>query len=210
MKKTSRLSKRQDKRRLTAYLIQNSPEFAASRKLMPESLAKSLFEFVDRRMACQFGILKLSCYDLNDFYPATDRGLLWEPAVTLLTYAAWRRQDGILSAILRAGADPTAGLEIPDLERSVIRQHISSLHPQYAAWIVRTVVEMRAEGKLCEGRGCDCCQDLRPTRPLLWPCAHLTCELCFWKQSGSFSQVNAVIFLTIILASGPSPTQHTG
>ena len=189
MKKASRLSKRQDKRRATAYLIQNSPEFAASRKPMPESLVESLFDAVDRRMACQFGILKLSCFDLDEFYPTTARGLYWEPAVTLLTYASWRRQDGIVSAILRAGADPMAGIVIPEDERNVVRQNIASLPHPYAAWIVRTVVELRVDGRHCDSRACDCCQDSSPSRPLLWPCAHFTCELCLWRQSASFAQV---------------------
>ena len=145
-KKSSRCSKRQDKRKATAYLIVNNSDFAATRKDMPASLAQSLFEAIDRRMACQFGILKLSSYILDVHYPAVDRGLDWEPAVTLLTYAAWRQQDGILSAIFRAGADPTAGIDMPQADRFAIRQCLSALPSPYAAWILRTVVEMREAG----------------------------------------------------------------
>ena len=190
--KKSRSSKRQDKRRVTADLIRNSSDFAASRQSMPDTLVQTLFDAVDHRMKCRFGIIKLSAYDLDESYPVSGRGIEWEQSVTLLTYAALRCQDGIVSSLLRAGADPTAGIDISETRRCAIKDAISSLPHPYAAWIVRTVAELREQGaKLGGGRRCDDCGLSKAVRPLLWPrCSHVTCEFCFWQTAGSFSQVH--------------------
>ena len=177
---------------MTAYLIRNSSEFAASRQPMPDSLVQSLFDAIDHRMKCRFGIIKLSSYDLDESYPARDRRVEWDQSVTLLTYAALRCQDGIVSSLLRAGADPTAGVDMSETRRCAIKDTISNLPHPYAAWIVRTVVGMRAKGAThCDGKGCDDCGLSEAVRPLLWPiCSHVTCEFCFWQSAGSFHQVH--------------------
>jgi hypothetical protein len=158
---------------------------------MPDTLVKSLFDAVDHRMKCRFGIIKLSAFDLDESYPASDRGVQWEQSITLLTYAALRCQDGIVSSLLRAGADPTAGIALTEPKRCAIKDAISSLPHPYAAWIVRTVVGMRERGgTLCHGKGCDDCGVPEAARPLLWPiCSHVTCESCFWQMAESLSQV---------------------
>ena len=70
--KKSRSSKRQDKRRVTAYLIRNSSDFAASRQSMPDTLVIYLFDAGDHRMKW---IIKSSGYDLDESYSVSYRGV---------------------------------------------------------------------------------------------------------------------------------------
>ncbi|KAK3289599.1 hypothetical protein CYMTET_2977 [Cymbomonas tetramitiformis] len=127
-------------------------------------------------LAFNFGIVKLSKIELDDFYvvPLGNTQSL-EPKMTLLAYAARMGRDKVVSALLRAGGDPSARLgcscgETPHtpqmLEEETLRagegtrakislsamQYLctqtSRVLPEFGSWVMQRVAAMREDGVL--------------------------------------------------------------
>ena len=160
--------------------------------------AATFFDAIDAKDAPRFGLVKLAALDLDVPHPAPVRAQehtalsVWAPAITLLGYAALRRTDGIVAALLRAGADPSARWTPSGVTSTAgVRAYAGSLRPSYSAWVARKVVDMRRAGVLAlrsadEDAGasslCSVCGETA-TQLLAWDgaCDHLLCEPCFWR-----------------------------
>lgn len=64
-----------------------------------------MFQQIDANDINGFGIRRLVHMELNDLHPSPPC-LAWEPYVTMIGYAAWRKRERIVKGLLRAGADP--------------------------------------------------------------------------------------------------------
>ena len=158
-------------------------------------MAAELFAAIDAKDAPRFGIVKLAGLDLDVLHAAPvrveERGGplgVWAPTITLLAYAALRQRDGIVAALLRAGADPSvrwASTGVSDTEG--VQAYVASLRVCYSVWVVRKVVEMRRAGALTTAGAaaacCHVCAAATGKELLAWDgaCGHLLCEPCFWR-----------------------------
>lgn len=131
----------------------------ATRRPIDAAEAKALFYAIDSKDAAGFGIRKLSTLDLDILHEAPPC-ITWEPRITLIAYAAWRRRDHFINGLLRAGADPAARWASKPLPTGVapgsaalaavpagrVREYLLGLRPQLAVWVVRTLVLLRHAG----------------------------------------------------------------
>ena len=81
------------------------------RKALDAATAAEFFGAIDAKDAPRFGLVKLAALELDALHAAPARAhergrplSTWAPTITLLAYAALRRRDGIVAALLRAGA----------------------------------------------------------------------------------------------------------
>jgi hypothetical protein len=156
--------------------------------------AAEWFASIDAKDAPRFGLVKLVELELDGLHVAPARaqergGPLssWAPTITLLAYAALRHRDGIVAALLRAGADPSVRWSsTPNTAIVGVQAYVGSLRMPYSVWVVRRVVAMRRTGALATASGtaarCTVC-DMSGTELLAWggTCGHLLCEMCFWR-----------------------------
>lgn len=176
----------------------------AQRKALDADSAAEFFLAIDSRDAPRFGLVKLAALALDMPHAAPARaqergGALsaWAPAITLLGYAALRQTDGIVAALLRAGADPSVRWTRAGVAATAgVREYVGSLRPSYGVWVARKVVGMRRAGALASaGAGAaPCCAVCAATgtSPLLaWDgeCGHLLCESCFWRTQMAHDHV---------------------
>lgn len=173
----------------------------AERRPLSQDEATALFHAIDEKDAAGFGIRRLSTLDLDGLHEAPDC-IPWEPRVSLLYYAAWRRRDHFINALLRAGANPAARggacAHCSQPDAAAVRDYVGALRPELAAWVLRTLVRLRHAGALavqrpggsrgaCAG-GCGAAspgsgEATGICQPLAWqPCGHLCCEPCWWRH----------------------------
>ena len=172
---------------------------------LDKDAAASFFEAIDAKDAPRFGLVKLAALDLDVLHAAPVRaqepgGALtaWAPAITLLGYAALRRTDGIVAALLRAGADPSVRwTNAGPAATAGVRAYAGSLRPSYGVWVARKVVGMRRAGALASAGAnaatgcCSVCAEPGAQQLLAWDgvCGHLRCEPCFWRPQMTHDHV---------------------
>lgn len=182
----------------------------AVRRALSAEQAVEFFQRIDAKDAPAFGLVKMAALDLDTPHVPPVRkqergGCLadWAPAVTLLAYAAHRRLDGIVAALLRAGADPSArwSCAAPGDRATTpgVQAYAASLRNAYGVWVVRQVVAMRRTGALAVAAGdstaanaaarCLVCSNTG-TELLAWgDCGHRVCEPCFWAAQMAHDHV---------------------
>mmetsp|Transcript_663 Transcript_663/g.1184 ORF Transcript_663/g.1184 Transcript_663/m.1184 type:complete len:682 (+) Transcript_663:44-2089(+) len=160
----------------------------ATRRLLDPSEAKALFFAIDIKDTAGFGIRKLSTLDLDGLHEAPPC-ITWEPRITLIAYAAWRRRDHFVHGLLRAGADPGVRWASRLAPRGAapgsapaalipggrLREHLLSLRTQLAVWVVRTLVLLRHAGarRAARTQSVDAPADAAAAAQ-----RHCTCEEC--------------------------------
>lgn len=195
-------SRRRDNRRKAAYAIQHKE--TARRTASAEEIAE-LFEAVDKKSLCNFGIVKLSVVDLDSFHDigqlSWKQKLQLQSRLTLVGYASARGRDEIVAALLRAGANPCARYSPyfslpPELLDEVQSCLLNSIPMTYSVWIVNKLSEMRESGlhrsaqresdnsiKIADS--CTHCGDYLSAFPVSWPeceSKYIFCEVCVWKR----------------------------
>ncbi|CAJ1444612.1 unnamed protein product, partial [Effrenium voratum] len=167
---------------------------AERRPLEPEE-AQAFFRAIDARDAAGFGIRKLAVLDVDGLHQAPEC-ITWERRITLLYYAAWRKRDHFVNALLHAKADPSVrdeGLRSPRPARNEgpAQQLVNGLRMESAVWLSHAMVQLRFRGKRVQNLGfCEECGQQSKDRALngfaamlAWPCGHRCCEDCLWKRS---------------------------
>ena len=97
----------------------------------------------------KFGIGKLCTLNLNEQFEVVDRirpKNILDSKQTLISFAAYLRRDAIVSALLRAGADPSVSLNIQSstvIESSVNLYLLERFPMKYAVWLVITVINAK-------------------------------------------------------------------
>ncbi|CAK9081711.1 unnamed protein product [Durusdinium trenchii] len=144
---------------------------------------------IDARDAAGFGIRKLSLLDVDSLHEAPEC-ITWEHRISLLYYAAWRKRDHFVSALLHARANPSVreeGLQNhPSPARSEMAMHIvDGLRTESAVWLCHALVHLRFRGKRSGETGC--CEECKTSNSeravkgfgalLAWPCGHRCPEL---------------------------------
>ncbi|CAE7246332.1 ASB2 [Symbiodinium necroappetens] len=166
---------------------------ADRRPILPEEAA-AFFHAIDARDAAGFGIRKLATLDIDGLHEAP-ACISWERSISLIYYAAWRKRDHFVNALLHARANPSVrdeGLSSskPAGEEAA-RQIVDSLRMESAVWLMRALVQLRFRGRRVEStRHCEECQTTNELRAadglgtmLAWPCGHQCCEACLWRRA---------------------------
>ncbi|CAK9081713.1 unnamed protein product [Durusdinium trenchii] len=130
----------------------------AERRPLEAHEAQSFFRAIDARDAAGFGIRKLSLLDVDSLHEAPEC-ITWEHRISLLYYAAWRKRDHFVSALLHARANPSVreeGLQNhPSPARSEMAMHIvDGLRTESAVWLCHALVHLRFRGKRSGETGC--------------------------------------------------------
>eukprot|EP00873_Tetraselmis_striata_P004306 jgi/Tetstr1/424570/TSEL_015095.t1 len=161
----------------------------------PEQLA-ALFHAIESGNLSGFGLRLLAGLQLDDLHPPP-ASLRWEPGITLVAFAAWRRRARFVRALLRAGADPSVraatargGTPLdappagPAAEGASPAELLAGLPASYAVWLLCALARMRLAGRLARDAaspGAICCVGGCGLEfPVGWPCGHLACERCLW------------------------------
>ena len=113
--KAKKQSKREDARRKAAYVVSCKADNECQFSLLTETEASTLISAISSNCISRFGIVRLSTYDLNYYYPLTCVSntelrqklcIIDDQKTTLLDAACAQRSDQIVSSLLRAGASP--------------------------------------------------------------------------------------------------------
>ncbi|CAK9103138.1 Ankyrin repeat and SOCS box protein 2 (ASB-2) [Durusdinium trenchii] len=198
----------------------------AERRPLEAHEAQSFFRAIDARDAAGFGIRKLSLLDVDSLHEAPEC-ITWEHRISLLYYAAWRKRDHFVSALLHARANPSVreeGLQNhPSPARSEMAMHIvDGLRTESAVWLCHALVHLRFRGKRSGETGC--CEECKTSNSeravkgfgalLAWPCGHRCCEDCLWQrlsEVASSKGVSAAAELLCLNCGGPAlPTEAQG
>eukprot|EP01127_Copromyxa_protea_P023731 TRINITY_DN9023_c0_g1_i1.p1 TRINITY_DN9023_c0_g1~~TRINITY_DN9023_c0_g1_i1.p1 ORF type:complete len:673 (-),score=103.41 TRINITY_DN9023_c0_g1_i1:8-2026(-) len=207
MKKSSKQtpqSRRRDNRRRAAYSVKHQE--VCRRQLTPEEVL-AFFNAIDQKSLSLFGIVKLSVLDLDGLYPVTSlpgRHLFRsQPTTTLLGYASARGRDEIVSALMRAGANPCIRslrsdlAPFPkDLMDAAQNYLLTAIPTPYGVWIINKFAKLRESGlSRSEGKEvvCKLCGSEHAAHeyPASWPeCPNeaIFCEACLWE--GLISEEN--------------------
>ena len=149
---------------------------------------------IDSRQQDPFGIRKLVTVEVDGLHatPRHVRGEAIETPTTLVSYAAWRRRGRFVSALLKAGADPTVHGGRPHGLPAVIadvRALLDELPSRSAVYFVEQIVRLRCATSLAARRRvappqteCDACGSVAEP-PLLLPCGHACSEACVWAAA---------------------------
>ena len=200
-----RLESEKSRRRREVRLGLRAAAGMPPRTPLAADAAAEFFTAIDAKDAPRFGLVKLAALDLDVPHAAPARAhepgaalSAWAPAITLLGYAALRRTDGIVAALLRAGADPSVRwTNAGPAATAGVRAYAGSLRPSYGVWVARKVVGMRRAGALASAgagaAGCCCpsCAEAGTQQLLAWDgaCGHLLCEPCFWRAQMAHDHV---------------------
>eukprot|EP00927_Polykrikos_kofoidii_P016900 TRINITY_DN17672_c0_g1_i1.p1 TRINITY_DN17672_c0_g1~~TRINITY_DN17672_c0_g1_i1.p1 ORF type:complete len:1232 (+),score=222.28 TRINITY_DN17672_c0_g1_i1:214-3909(+) len=143
-----KVKKRTQEQRAATFAVRSG---TAKRTPLTQEEAEGLFWAIDAKDAKRFGIRSLSGIDVDGLHDAPSTLAMWEPKVTLLHYAAWRRRDHFVAALLRAGADPGARYgatsPLPSVDPSW--QPVAKFTADFAHGA--TPVEVTPEADTCDG-----------------------------------------------------------
>ncbi|CAE6930447.1 ASB2 [Symbiodinium sp. CCMP2592] len=153
---------------------------ADRRPILPEEAA-AFFHAIDARDAAGFGIRKLATLDIDGLHEAP-ACISWERSISLIYYAAWRKRDHFVNALLHARANPSvrdeglssskpagedAARQIVDslrrsawcehgMESAAVASDASSLGATTEVWLMRALVQLRFRGRRVEStRHCE-------------------------------------------------------
>ena len=178
-------SKRQEQRKRAEFAVASD---TAPRRPLSDGEIQSLLHAVAHNVLSKFGLVKLSGTQLDVLLPADEPELAAAP--TLLRYAALRRRDGIVSGLLRAGADASvhrcscATSRASTRSTRGVRQRMCALRPSFAAWVVVELVRQRSEALTGCAERCHVCRDAGCLCSLLrLDCGHVCCEVCWWNRT---------------------------
>ena len=101
-----RASKRSAARATALYEVR---EGLVERRPPPDALLAAWSDAIDANVQSPFGVRKLAAFDLAVPLPP-HADLPWLDERSLLFYAAWRGRDPIVHSLLRARAEPCAGV----------------------------------------------------------------------------------------------------
>ena len=205
-------NKREEQRRRVAYRLSSldDSETAAIKHPLSEEEAKTYFRALSANQIAFFGLVKLSEVELNTRFPLSIiPELKWREDIlrlgfsdsTLLQLACLMKADAIVSALLRAGADPCL-VHISDSTR----KYLMEMFPiRYSVWILLQISTMYVPLKedLNAGNGCPLCPNSSSPTSELSPhpasissnhsikdciarvqfpcCLQIFCERCVWK-----------------------------
>lgn len=174
---------------------------ATRRPLSPLEL-RALYRAVASRDPTAFGIrwlyeVELDC--LHAVAPFQEESLpSFERRATVIGYAAWRRRQRCVKALLVAGADPTVSEQAPSgalcafpdeavaLADLLTRRHGHGLDIAVATHVVECVVRMRSIAARDAASGastppCTSCSEAVGRVMLFDPCGCVCCESCVWR-----------------------------
>ena len=131
------------------------------RQLPTDREVDVFFRAIDHKDVNAFGVRTLANFDLDTLYPMPpmhtrpgSNNAGFEPRVTILGYAAWRRRHDIVKHLLIAGAAPTLSDRRPvgaidtEVEETQLRELLSRRHgvglvSAAATYVVECVARMR-------------------------------------------------------------------
>ena len=160
-----RASKRSAARATALYEVR---EGLVERRPPPDALLAAWSDAIDANVQSPFGVRKLAAFDLAAPLPP-HADLPWLDERSLLFYAAWRGRDPIVHSLLRARAEPCAGV-------TGVAAHVQGLpggaqYPLLRTWALA----------VCAGAGgaCGDCGGRLAVAKL--PCGCARCAVCLWR-----------------------------
>lgn len=175
----------------------------AERRPIEPNEAQAFFRAIDARDAAGFGIRKLSVLDVDGLHEAPEC-IAWEDRITLLYYAAWRKRDHFVNALLKARANPSVrddGLGQSPAQSETAMNIVDGLRMESAVWFCHALVQLRFRGKRLRETDAQCedCAMLQSERSskglvpsLAWPCGHRCCEACLWERIADLASSKGV------------------
>lgn len=167
----------EQKRRKEARHAKNAVASGAvdARKPLNPEEAAAMFRAIDAKVSSVFGIRRLVELELDGLHKAPEV-VAWTQSISLIDYASWRgaSREGVVLALLNAGADPTDG-EVPVTNFAYISR-------SYAVWVARAAARMRQLAAMqtdCNALG-ECACGLSASL-VFSPCSHACCHSCVWK-----------------------------
>mmetsp|Transcript_9366 Transcript_9366/g.14124 ORF Transcript_9366/g.14124 Transcript_9366/m.14124 type:complete len:565 (+) Transcript_9366:198-1892(+) len=176
MQRKTRQSKRRDQRRKVAYMVKKD---AISRSSMTNTELIEFCSAISKNNISFFGISKMSAYTLEQLFHDPESG----DEHTLMTYCNMHGRDVIMSALIRAGCDPSVHPSHPTRAQCDVNRHLLDLPTGYPVWLVRWLYGLIAASIQNDYRAYSCVVCSSTTSLLLkWRmCEHLVCYDCSWE-----------------------------
>jgi ankyrin repeat protein len=165
--KLQKQNKRQELRNKVSYQIKHG---SLDRVHLSQSAMEMYLKSIKLNDSSNFGLVKLSKFNLD---AAID-------GKTLIEHACILKRDSIVSALIRAGADPTIStvnnIGLPNLKIDILN-YLWNTYASYAVYLVKLRYDFVASDFLCNNCFATCGEVLRWVK-----CRHHTCQVCFWKS----------------------------